>query len=176
MPGANKIALKTIAVPFVSDSGQVVMGLVLLDSGSETTLTITGFANQLGISGPKTTLTVDTVGGGVSTTAESQRVHLPFAPSVAKETVCAWTLENICAPLQRFDWQEIKHCHEHLRDVPIETLGGGEDSRCLATSQRSSTNGTNGSQTRWSNGTIRREDTWPCRDRETVLSGTCVGS
>ena len=64
MPGANKVALKTIAVPFVSDSGQVVMGLVLLDSGSETTLTITGFPNQLGISGPKTTLTVDTVGGG----------------------------------------------------------------------------------------------------------------
>ena len=64
MPGANRVALKTIAVPFVSDSGQVVMGLVLLDSGSETTLTKTGFANQLGISGPKTTLTVDTVGGG----------------------------------------------------------------------------------------------------------------
>ena len=53
MPGANKVTLKTIAVPFVSDSGQVVMGLVLLDSGSETTLIKTGFANQLGISGPK---------------------------------------------------------------------------------------------------------------------------
>ena len=64
MPGANKVALKTIAVPFVSDSGQVVMGLVLLDSGSETTLIRTGFASQLGISGPRTTLTVDTVGGG----------------------------------------------------------------------------------------------------------------
>ena len=124
MPGANKVALKTIAVPFVSDSGQVVMGLVLLDSGSETTLIRTGFANQLGISGPRTTLTVDTV-GGVSTTSKSQRVHLPFAPSVAKETVCAWTLKSICAPLQRFDWREIKQRHEHLRDVPIETLGGG---------------------------------------------------
>ena len=100
------------------------MGLVLLDSGSETTLIRTGFASQLGISGPRTTLTVDTV-GGVSTTAKSQRVHLPFAPSVVKETVCAWTLKSICAPLQRFDWQEIKQRHEHLRDVPIETLGGG---------------------------------------------------
>ena len=38
MPGANKVVLKTIAVPFVSDSGQVVMGLVLLDFGSETNL------------------------------------------------------------------------------------------------------------------------------------------
>ena len=54
MPGANKVAFKTIAVPFVSDSGQVVMGLVLLDSGSETTLIRTGIANQLGISGPRT--------------------------------------------------------------------------------------------------------------------------
>ena len=64
MPDANKVALKTIAVPFVSDSGQVVIRLALLDSRSETTLIRTGFANQLGISGPKTTLTVDSVGGG----------------------------------------------------------------------------------------------------------------
>ena len=35
MPGANKVALKTTAVPFVSDSSQVVMGLVFLDFGSE---------------------------------------------------------------------------------------------------------------------------------------------
>ena len=54
----------------------------------------TGFANQLGVSSSKTTLIVDNVGRGggggeVSTTAKLQRVHLPFAPSVAKETVCA---------------------------------------------------------------------------------------
>ena len=33
MPGTNKVALKTIAVPLVSKSGQVVMGLVLRSSG-----------------------------------------------------------------------------------------------------------------------------------------------
>ena len=32
------IALKTVSVPFVDDSGRVVKGLVLLDSGSESTL------------------------------------------------------------------------------------------------------------------------------------------
>ena len=44
---------------------------------------------------------------------------------MAKETVCAWTLKSICAPLQGFDWQEIKQRHDHLCDVPIETTGEG---------------------------------------------------
>ena len=124
VPSTNKVALKTVVVPFVCDSGQVIMGLVLLDSGSETTLIRTGFANQLGISGPKANLTVDTV-GGVSTTVKSQRVRLPIASSVAKETVGAWTIKTICAPLQGFDWQEIKQHHTHLHDVPIGTTGEG---------------------------------------------------
>ena len=44
---------------------------------------------------------------------------------MAKETVCVWTLKSICAPLQRFDWQAVKQRHEHLRYVPMETLGVG---------------------------------------------------
>ena len=39
--------------------------------------------------------------------------------------MCAWTLKSICAPLQGFDWQEIKQRHDHLCDVPIETTGEG---------------------------------------------------
>lgn len=42
----SKVALKTIVVPLVSDTGEIVSGAVLLDSGSETTLIRTGFAKQ----------------------------------------------------------------------------------------------------------------------------------
>ncbi|CAB4006844.1 Hypothetical predicted protein, partial [Paramuricea clavata] len=62
-PISERVALKTVSVPFIDDSGRVVNGLVLLDSGSETTLVRAGFANQLGIKGPKQSLTVDAVGG-----------------------------------------------------------------------------------------------------------------
>ncbi|XP_048578061.1 uncharacterized protein LOC116619333 [Nematostella vectensis] len=123
-PSVNKVALKTVAVPFTSDSGQVVMGLVLLDSGSETTLVRTGFAKQPGISGPRQNLTVDTV-GGVSTTVKSERVHLPFASSAVKGTVSAWTLKSICAPVSAIDWSEVKRRYAHLCDVPVENTGNG---------------------------------------------------
>ena len=77
-----------MSVPFVSDSGQIIMGLALLDTGSGTTLIRTGFAAQLGDQGPKQNLTVDAV-EGVTTTVKSRRVRLPFAPSVPKANVIA---------------------------------------------------------------------------------------
>ena len=77
LTGTSKVALKTLTVPFVSDSTQITMGLVLLDTGNETTLIRTGFAGQLGVQGPKQNLTVDAV-GGVTTTVKSQRVHCPL--------------------------------------------------------------------------------------------------
>lgn len=122
----SEVALKTVVVPFKSDSGQVVMGLVLLDSGSEMTLLRTGFANQLGIQGPKQNLTVDAV-GGVSATVKSQRVRFPFAPSVTQAPVSAWTIKNICAPVQSITWPELQqhYAHSYLRDVPVESLGWG---------------------------------------------------
>ena len=122
--GTSKVALKTVTVPFVSDSGQIIMGLVLLDRGSETTLIRTGFAAQLGIQGPKQNLTVDAV-GGVTTTVKSQRVRLPFAPSVTKANVNAWTMKNICAPVDAINWPEVKQHYVHLRDVPVESFGDG---------------------------------------------------
>lgn len=70
------------------------MGLVLRDTGSETTLIRTGFAAQLGVQGPKQNLTVDAV-GGVTTTVKSQRVPLSFAPSVTQANVNAWTMKII---------------------------------------------------------------------------------
>ncbi|XP_048586794.1 uncharacterized protein LOC116618440 [Nematostella vectensis] len=100
------------------------MGLVLLDSGSETTLVRTGFAKQLGISGPRQNLTVDTV-RGVSTTVKSERVHLPFASSAVKGTVSAWTIKSICAPVSAIDWSEVKRRYAHLCDVPVENTGNG---------------------------------------------------
>ena len=45
-----------MTVPFLSDSGRIFSGLILLDTGSETTL-----ANQLSIQGPKQNLTVQAV-------------------------------------------------------------------------------------------------------------------
>lgn len=86
------------------------------------TLIRTGFANQLGIQGPKQNLAVEAV-GGIRTTVKSQRVRLPFAPSVTKENVCAWTIRNICAPMQAINWSEIKQQYEHLRGVSVESVG-----------------------------------------------------
>ena len=60
MLSINKVALKTILVPFVSDPGQVIMGSVLQDSGNKTCLVRSWFANQLGSSYHKRCLTVDT--------------------------------------------------------------------------------------------------------------------
>lgn len=51
-----KVAFKKVTVPFLSDSGRIFSGLILLDTGSETTL-----ANQLSIQGPKQNLTVQAV-------------------------------------------------------------------------------------------------------------------
>ena len=107
LTGTSKVALKTVTVPFVSDSRKIIMGLVLLDRGSETTLIRTGFAAQLGVQGPKQNLTVDAV-GGVTTTVKSQRVRLPFAPSVTKANVNAWTMKNIWAPVEAINWLEVK--------------------------------------------------------------------
>lgn len=64
--GSVKVALKRLQSPFLSDSGKIFSGLVLLDTASETTL-----ANQLGIQGPKQNLTVRAV-EGVRTTFKSQ--------------------------------------------------------------------------------------------------------
>jgi hypothetical protein len=44
--GSNRVALKTAIVPFAKDSGGSVLGTVLLDSGSETTLIRSGFAKN----------------------------------------------------------------------------------------------------------------------------------
>jgi hypothetical protein len=81
-PISERVALKTVSVPFIDDSGRVVNGLVLLDYFLLTTLVRAGFANQLGTKGPKKSLTVDAVGGGVGTVVRSQGVHLPFAPHI----------------------------------------------------------------------------------------------
>jgi hypothetical protein len=118
--GSGRVALKTVIVPFVKDSGGLVLGTVLLDSGSETTLIRSGFAKQLGVQGQR--LTVDTV-GGVRTTLKSQRVRVPFAPAVTDVDVYAWTIKNICEPVQSVDWTEIKKQYEHLRDVPVMSVG-----------------------------------------------------
>ena len=91
LTGSSKVALKIVTVPFVSNLGKIIMGLVLLDTGSETTLIRTEFAAQLGVQGPKQNLSVDAV-IGVTTTVKSQRVRLPFAPSVTKANVNAWTM------------------------------------------------------------------------------------
>ncbi|CAB4018436.1 Hypothetical predicted protein, partial [Paramuricea clavata] len=123
-PISERVALKTVSVPFIDDSGRVVNGLVLLDSGSETTLVRAGFTNQLGIKGPKQSLTVDAV-GGVRTVVKSQRVHLPFAPHITKAKITGWTINNICAPVPDVNWPEIKHNYAHLNDVPIEPLSKG---------------------------------------------------
>ena len=63
--------------------------------------------------------------GGVTTTVKSQRVRLPFAPSVTKANVNAWTMKNICAPLEVVNWPEVKQNYVHLRDVPVELFGDG---------------------------------------------------
>lgn len=97
MSNFSKAALKAVPVPFLT-----VYGTVLLDSGSETTLIRTGFANQLGLRGPRQSLNADAV-GGVHTTIKSQRVSLPFAPSVTTERVSQWTMNNICTPVQPTD-------------------------------------------------------------------------
>lgn len=55
-----------MTVPFLSDSGRIFSGLILLDTGSVTTL-----ANQLGVQGPKLNLTVQAI-GGVRTAVKSQ--------------------------------------------------------------------------------------------------------
>ena len=123
-PISERVALKTVSVPFIDDSGRVVNGLVLIDSGSETTLVRAGFANQLGIKGPKQSLTVDAV-GRVRTVMKSQRVHLPFAPHITKAKITGWTINNICAPVPDVNWPEIKHNYAHLNDVPIEPLSKG---------------------------------------------------
>ena len=117
----SKVALKTVVVPFVTDAGEIVMGTVLLDSVSETTLIRIGFAKQLGVQGQRQNLTVDAV-GGVRTTLKSQRVRLPFAPSLMNADVYAWTIKNICEPVQSVNWTEIKTQYEHLRDVPVESV------------------------------------------------------
>ena len=114
-----KVALKTTCVPFVSASGQTIWGTVLLDSGSETTLIRTAFARQLGLRGPSKNLVVDAV-GGVRSTVKSERVCLPFARPM--EEVFAWTMRNICAPTDAFDWPEIKQRYEHLRDIPFQPV------------------------------------------------------
>ena len=126
MPGANKVALKAIAVSFVSDSGQVVMGLVLLDSGSETTLIRTGFANQLGISGPRTTLTVDTVGGGGSAQRQNHNASIYPLRHLWQRKLCVRGLLRVFAHhFSGLIGRKLSNFHEHLRDVPIETLGVG---------------------------------------------------
>ncbi|CAB4024185.1 Hypothetical predicted protein [Paramuricea clavata] len=66
--------------------------------------------------------TVHTV-GGVRTTLKSQRVRVPFAPAVTDIDVYAWTMKNICEPVQSVDWTEIKKQYEHLRDVPVMSAG-----------------------------------------------------
>ena len=100
------------------------MGLVLLDTGSETTLIRTGFAAQLSVQCPKKNLTVVAV-GGVTITVKSQRVRLSFAPSVTKANVNAWTMKKICAPVEAINWPEVKQHYAHLRDVPVESFGDG---------------------------------------------------
>ena len=106
----------------IQGGGGVVLGTVLLDSGSETTLIRSGFAKQLGVQGQRQNLTVDTV-GGVRTTLKSQRVRVPFALAVTDIDVYAWTMKNICEPVQSVDWTEIKKQYEHLRDVPVMSVG-----------------------------------------------------
>ncbi|CAB3980748.1 Hypothetical predicted protein [Paramuricea clavata] len=81
-----------------------------------------GFAKQLGVQGQRQNLTVDTV-GGVRTTLKSQHVRVPFAPAVTDIDVDAWTMKNICEPVQSVDWTEIKKQYEHLRDVPVMSVG-----------------------------------------------------
>ena len=115
-------ALKTVVVPFVNSAGEIVRGTVLLDSGSETTLIRAGFANQLGISGRRQNLTVDAV-RGVRTILKSQRVRLPFAPALTKVDTYAWTMKNVCEPVHSVNWTEIKKQYDHLRDIPVDSVG-----------------------------------------------------
>jgi hypothetical protein len=115
---SSRVALKALIVPFVKDSGGLVLGTVLLDSGSETILIRSGFAKQLGVQGQRQNLKVDTV-GGVRTTLKSQRVRVQFASAVTDIDVYAWIMKNICEPVQSVDWTEIKKQYEHLRDVPV---------------------------------------------------------
>ena len=128
LTGTGKVALKTVTVPFVSDSGQIITGLVLLDTGSETTQITTVFAAQLDVQSSKQNLTVDAV-GGVTTTVKSQRVRLPFVPSLIRANLNAWTMNNICAPVEAtiINWtsMEVRQHFVHLRDVPVESFGDG---------------------------------------------------
>jgi hypothetical protein len=59
----------------------------------------------------------------VRNTLKSQRVRVPFAPAVTDIDVHAWTMKNICEPVQSVDWTEIKKQYEHLRDVPVMSVG-----------------------------------------------------
>ena len=116
------VALKIVVVPFVNSAREIVRGTVLLDSGSETTLIREGFANQLGVSGRRPNLTVDAV-GGVKTILKSQRVRLPFAPAVTKVGTYAMTMKNVCEPVHSVNWTEIKKQYDHLRDIPVDSVG-----------------------------------------------------
>ena len=122
MTRSCRVALKTLVVPFVNSAGEIVRGTVLLDSGGETTLIRVRFANQLGVSAKRQNLTVDVV-GGLRTILKKQRVRLPFALAVTKVDTRAWTMKNVCEPVHSVNWTEIKkHC-DHLRDIPVDSVG-----------------------------------------------------
>ncbi|CAB4028464.1 Pao retrotransposon peptidase superfamily [Paramuricea clavata] len=98
----------------VKEMKGVILGTVLLDSGSETTLIRSGFAKQLGVQGQRQNLTVDTV-GGVRTTLKSQRVCVPFAPAVTDINVYAWTMKNICEQSCRQEKQQWMCCLDWMQ-------------------------------------------------------------
>ena len=52
-----------------------------------------------------------------------QCVRLPFAPAVSKVDTYAWTMKNVCEPVQSVNWMEIKKQYDHLRDIPVDSVG-----------------------------------------------------
>ena len=52
-----------------------------------------------------------------------QCVCLLFAPAVSKVDAYAWTMKNVCEPVQSVNWTEINKQYDHLRDIPVDLVG-----------------------------------------------------
>ena len=106
---------------------RTVRAVAMLDSGSSTTYLKDSVANKLRLHGRSEEFSASVLGGQVISGKHHRvRVTMKSEDGTYQTTLEAWTQPIVTAPVDKIDWNTLRHQYEHLRNIDFPPIEGDQ--------------------------------------------------